>query len=59
MKVHRSSQQRAKTHSYETSEPNAYPRGSVPVETGAYRAEGSISKIPNHNRITVCRPKRG
>ena len=58
-KVHRCSADRRKTHRYETTAPNEYPTGSVPKETGAYAYDTSVSRIPNHNRITVCRPKKG
>jgi len=56
--VHRCSQDRGKTHQYATSAPNEYPAGSVPRETGWESREVAISRLPDHNRITVCRPKR-
>lgn len=42
-----------------TSAANAYPAGCVPEETGAYGHDGdSISRLPGHNRITVCRGRK-
>lgn len=58
--VRRKSAERGKSHTYETSAPNAYPAGSVPKETGyGARDISSGGFLPNHNRITVCRPKKG
>ena len=57
--VNRSSERRSKTHEYRTSAPNDYPSGSVPMETGwEHGPDASISRIKDHNRVTVCRPKR-
>ena len=59
-KVHRCSQDRSRTHRYETTAPNEYPKGVVPVETGyGTRDISSGGFLKNHNRITVCRPKKG
>jgi len=42
-----------------TSGANDYPEGSVPRETGWYGHDGdSISRLPGHNRITVCRGRK-
>ena len=41
-----------------TYPPNAYPTGSVPVETGWFDHEHSISKHGNNNRMTVNRGGR-
>lgn len=60
MKVRRSSDERSRTHRYETTAPNEYPKGCVPVETGyGVRDISSGGFLKNHNRITVCRPKKG
>lgn len=42
-------------HVEKTYAPNAYPDGSVPKETGWQSREGSISALPGHNAMTVCR----
>ena len=45
----------AKGHVEKTYASNEYPEGSVPMETGWQSREGSISRLPGHNAMTVCR----